>query len=68
MNDVATHNTWVIPATPFASNNILYSVGGTWSLGTQGFSVPIAGYYEITFNIFFNAVTGDHADHADGGQ
>jgi hypothetical protein len=59
--DIATTNTWVTPSTPFSNDNVVYSVGGTWTLGTQGVAAPIAGYYEVTLNIFFDAISGDRA-------
>jgi len=61
VSDVATTNTWVTPSTPFNNNNLVYSVGGTWTTGTLGVAAPIDGYYEVTLNIFFDAISGDRA-------
>ena len=60
VSDVATNDTWVTPSTPFSTGNVVYSVGA-WNLGINGVAVPVAGYYEVNLNVFFDAVTGDRA-------
>jgi hypothetical protein len=44
----------VIPASPFTNNTILINVGG-FTIGTQGVSIPVSGYYEVIINIYFAA-------------
>jgi hypothetical protein len=58
--DVATTNTWVIPSNQFNNNDVYFNIGG-FTINSTGIVVPIAGYYEITFNVYFGAITGDRA-------
>jgi hypothetical protein len=45
---------WRIPTNQFTSGNVIYSVGATWGIGTNGIIIPKTGYYEITINDYFS--------------
>jgi hypothetical protein len=57
LGDLATNSTWVIPQNQFDSS-FLINEGG-FSLGTNGITIPVSGYYEIHIVNYFNNITND---------
>jgi len=59
--NLASPTGWRIPTNQFTSGGVIYSVGATWNIGTNGIIIPKTGYYEITINHYFNVTGTDRA-------